>query len=76
MESNRQKFEELFSIELIDLFFQIKNYINENAIDLLNKNNYNQHSEFIDLIYKNVEFHHSDFDENTSDNDDFIEVNY
>lgn len=75
MESNRQKFEELFSIELIDLFFQIKNYINENAIDLLNKNNYKQHLEFVDLIYKNVIFNYNDFDEITSDNDDFLEIN-
>ena len=76
MESDRQKFEELFSIELIDLFFEIKKYINDNAVDLLNNNNNNQHLEFIDLIYQNIEFHNNDFNENTSDNDDFIEINY
>lgn len=75
MESNRMKFDELFSIELIDLFYEIKNFINENAIDLLNKNNYKQHLEFVDLIYKNVIFNYNDFDEITSDNDDFLEIN-
>ena len=69
------KFDELFSIELIDLFYEIKNFINENAIDLLNKNNYKQHLEFVDLIYKNVIFNYNDFDEITSDNDDFLEIN-
>ena len=76
MESNRQKFEELFSIELIDLFHEIKILIKDNAIDLLNNNNFNQHLEFIDLIYKNVQFNYNDFDDNISDNDEFTEVNY
>lgn len=76
MDSNRKKFDELFSIELIDLFHEIQNCIKDNAIDLLNNNNFNQHIEFVDLIYKNVIFNYNDFDDNTSDNDDFTEVNY
>ena len=50
MESNRQKFEELFSIELMDLFHEIQILIKDNAVDLLNSNNFNQHVEFIDFM--------------------------
>lgn len=75
MENNRKKFEELFSIEIIDLFHEIKNCIKDNGIDILNTNS-NQHLEFMDLIYKNVIFHYNEFDENASDNDEFTEVNY
>ena len=75
MESNRQKFEELFTVELIDLYHKIQKLIKDDAVDLLNNNNFNQHIEFIDLIYKNIVFNYNDFDDNTSDNDDFLEIN-
>ena len=76
MDSNRQKFDDLFSIQLLDLFFDIENFLKDNAISLLNKNNTYKQIEFIDMIYDNVVFDYSEFDGNTSDNDEFTEVNY
>ena len=76
MDNNRQKFDDLFSIQLLDLFFDIENFLKDNAISLLNKNNTYKQIEFIDMIYDNVVFDYSEFDGNTSDNDEFTEVNY
>ena len=76
MDSNRQKFDDLFSIQLLDLFFDIENFLKDNAISLLNKNNSYKQIEFIDMIYNNVVFNYTDFDGNNSENDDFVEVNY
>ena len=76
MDINRQKFDDLFSIQLLDLFFDIENYLKDNAISLLDKNNRNKQIDFIDMIYNNVLFNYTDFDGNNSENDDFVEVNY
>ena len=76
MDNNRQKFDDLFSIQLLDLLFDIENFLKDNAIQLLNKNNKNKQIDFIDMIYDNVVFNYSEFDGNTSDNEDFTEVNY
>ena len=76
MDSNRQKFDDLYSIQLLDLFIDIQEFLKDNAIVLLNKNNRNKQIDFIDMIYKNVDFNCNDLDGNTSDNDDFVEIIY
>ena len=76
MDNNRQKFDDLFSIQLLDLLFDIENYFKDNAISLLNKNNRNKQIDFIDMIYDNVVFDYTDLDGNISDNDEFTELNY
>ena len=76
MDSNRQKFDDLYSIQLLDLFIDIQRFLKDNAIVLLNKNNRNKQIDFIDMIYKNVDFNCNDLDGNNSDNDDFVEIIY
>jgi hypothetical protein len=76
MENNRQKFDDLYSIQLLDLFIDIQEFLKDNAIVLLNKNNRNKQIDFIDMIYKNVDFYYNDLDGNNSDNEDFVEIIY
>jgi hypothetical protein len=53
---NLDKFKDFFGIELSDLYFEIKSYLNVGAFDLLNRESPNSHNDFIELIFKNVRF--------------------
>ena len=73
LNENKDKFEEIFSIDLLDIYRKFEIYNKKNAFDLLiypNKENYNQ---FIELIYQNVYFtFDNSFDDSEQSEEDIL----
>lgn len=58
-EISREKFEDLFGLEIIDLYREIDNYIDDNGYDLLKFPKKNYYLHLIYIILNNVEFKYS-----------------
>lgn len=68
------KFENLFLVELLDIYFDLNNYFEENAFDLLNSNSIYKSKEFIELIYNNTHTPIEDYDNSDEENNEFIYI--
>ena len=51
-----KEFEDLYSIDIADLYFDIKQYIHNLGLDLLNQETRTANIDFLKLIFDSVEF--------------------
>lgn len=47
-------FLDIYSVDLIDIYFDLNEYTKNNAYDLLNIDDTNNTNSFLDMIYKNI----------------------
>lgn len=55
-----QKFEDLYAIDISDLYFDVKLYLNNLGVDLLNQETKTAHIDFLKLIFDSVHSSASD----------------
>ena len=49
-----KNFLDLYSLDLMDMYFDLNEYTRNNAFDLLNLNDTNKSNSFLDMIFKNI----------------------
>lgn len=66
-------FESNHSLNIVDLFTDIKLYCENNGLDILNKKEVDMNYYFYKLIFKHVELKEMTKEEKENENDDFFE---
>ena len=66
-------FEDLYSIDISDLYFDIKQYIHNLGLDLLNQETKTANIDFLKLIFDSVEFNNTNSVEG-EDEEEFIDL--
>lgn len=69
---NLEQFKDIFGIELLDLYSDIKLDLYKNAYDLLNEETVTSKNDFVEMIFQAVNF---EIPEDNEDEEEFIEIN-
>ena len=69
---NLEQFKDIFGIELLDLYSDIKLDLYKNSHDLLNEETTTSKNDFVEMIFQAVHF---EIPEDNEEEEEFIEIN-